>query len=583
MTVADGGLLVWLLLGGAGALSVDAMLRRGLSRAPLFILPALNRLYARCDTLGAVLLPAGTRIYVACAIVGESQMALWRAPLTEQLITAPWWLLLTAWTIVLGFATRPVALVLCFLMLSITPPVGKSITIEITLLLALLATNGAGWLSLDDIGARWFARSMVPHPSDRPVPRVVVVGGGFGGIAVVHALRRTVCRITLIDRRNYHLFQPLLYQVATAALSPADIALPIRTMFRDQRNVSVRLGEVIGVDHTARDVLLADGRIAFDYLVLATGARQSYFGHEEWAPLAPSLKSIEDATTLRSRTLFAFERAESETDPVLRVAWLTFVVVGGGPAGVELAGALAELARTGLAREYRAIDPATARVILIQSAARVLPAFAPSLSLEAERSLRNLGVDVRTSTKVIRIDHDGVDVERERICARTTFWTAGIAASSAADWLGQIGDSAGRIIVAADLSVSNCRGVFAIGDTAACNGWAGKIVPGLAPAAKQQGSYVAKVIRAAIEGQSTPAAFRYRHRGDLATIGRLAAVVELHRIRLWGAPAWWLWSMAHVLLLAGGRNRATVTLNWCWAYVTYGRGTRLITRGSTMT
>jgi NADH dehydrogenase/putative oxidoreductase len=453
----------------------------------------------------------------------------------------------------------------------------------------LLAAKGAGWLSLDGLvaqrAAQWTTGRATTHlriqgRAAEPVPHVVVVGGGFGGIAAVRALRWTACRITLIDRRNHYLFQPLLYQVATAALSPADIALPIRSILRDQRNVAVRLGEVVGVDYAARKVLLPEEHIPFDYLVLATGAQHSYFGRDEWAAHAPGLKSIEDATTMRSRMLLAFEQAESEGDPTKRKAWLTFVVVGGGPTGVELAGALAELARTGLDQEYRAIDPATARVILVQSAPRVLPAFSPVLSAHAERSLRELGVEVRTHAKVTRIDPEGVEIDGGRVAARTTFWAAGVAASPAAKWLGQAGDKSGRVVVDDDLSVRGCPRVFAIGDTAASVGWAGAGVPGLAPAAKQQGQHVAKVIQAAIKGHSAPGGFQYRHYGNLATIGRLAAVVEVRRLRLWGAPAWWLWGLAHVLLLAGGRNRATVVLNWLWAYLTYRRGTRLITRNT---
>ncbi len=383
--------------------------------------------------------------------------------------------------------------------------------------------------------------------------------------------------MTLIDQRNHYIFQPLLYQVATAALSPADIAIPIRRMMRGQGNVRVRLGEVTGVDTAARRVLLGKDRIPYDYLVLATGARHSYFGREDWAPYAPGLKNIEDATAMRSRLLRAFEQAETAETLAERVAWLTFVVVGGGPTGVELAGALAELAQTGLDQEFHAIDPATARVILVQSAPRVLPTFAAALSVQAERSLRNLGVEVRTNATVRDVDRYGVEIDGEHIPARTTLWAAGVAASPAARWLGRTGDTAGRVVVADDLSVPGLPGIFAIGDTAASRGWRGKTVPGLAPAAKQQGHYTARVISAAIRGGPAPAAFRYRHYGSLATIGRLAAVVELGRILLWGAPAWWFWGAAHIMVLVGGRNRAAVLLNWLWAYVTYRRSTQLIT------
>jgi NADH dehydrogenase FAD-containing subunit len=575
-------LLIWLLIGGAGPLSLDFLLRGGLARVPVWAVRAISRLYAWSDALGDFVLPVGTRLYLALVIAGGTGFAMWPVPLTSELVTAPWSMLLLCWALLLGVATRPVAVLLC----ALAPPIVLSGVapdrFEVTLLLLLLAAKGAGWLSLDGLAARWASTGlrMRDHAAEA-VPHVVVVGGGFGGIAAVRALRSTACRITLIDRRNHYLFQPLLYQVATAALSPADIAIPIRSILRDQRNVAVRLGEVIGVDSAAREVLLPEERIPFDYLIVATGAQHSYFGRDEWAAHAPGLKSIEDATAMRSRMLLAFEQAESEENPAKREAWLTFVVVGGGPTGVELAGALAELARTGLDQEYRAIDPATTRVILVQSAPRVLPTFSTVLSAHAERSLRELGVEVRTNAKVTHIDQQGVEIDGGRIAARTTFWAAGVAASPAAKWLSQDGDKSGRIFVDDNLAVPGCPGVFAVGDTAASNGWAGAGVPGLAPAAKQQGRYAATMIRAAIKGHGVPDTFRYRHYGNLATIGRLAAVVELRSFRLWGAPAWWLWGLAHVLLLAGGRNRVAVVMNWLWAYLTYRRGTRLIT-GNTM-
>ena len=575
-------LLVWLLIGGAGPLSLDFLLRGGLARVPVWAVRSISRLYAASDALGELVLPLGTRVILAIAIAAGTGFAMWPVPFTGELVTAPWWTLLLCWALLFGLGTRPVALILC----ALAPPIVLSANtpdqFEVTLLLLLIAAKGAGRVSVDALASCWAGtHPRMPDRRDAKVPHVVVVGGGFGGIAAVRGLRRTSCRITLIDRRNHHLFQPLLYQVATAALSPADIALPIRSVLRDQRNVTVRLGEVVGVDHVAREVLLPAERVAFDYLILATGARHSYFGKDEWAAHAPGLKSIEDATAMRSRMLLAFEQAESEEDAAKREAWLTFVVVGGGPTGVELAGALAELARTGLEKEYRAIDPATARVILVQSAPRVLPAFSPVLSAHAERSLRDLGVDVRTDARVTHIDQDGVEIDGLRIAARTAFWAAGVAASPAAKWLGLAGDKSGRVVVDGNLAVRGCPGVFAIGDTAASDGWAGAGVPGLAPAAKQQGRHAADVIRAAIKGHPSPRAFEYHHYGNLATIGRLAAVVEVRWLRLWGAPAWWLWGLAHVSLLTGGRNRATVVLNWLWAYFTYRRGTRLIT-GNTM-
>ena len=582
VTGAPAVLLMWLVIGGAGPLSLDCLLRSGLARVPVSAVRSISRLYARSDTLGELILPLGTRVFLATAIAEGTGLAIWPVPFTGALVTAPWWMLLLSWALLLGVATRPVALILCALVPPIVLSAGISDRFEFTLPLLLLAAKGAGWLSLDGAALAWAGRYLrTRNRNDEPLPHVVVVGGGFAGVAAVRGLRWTACRITLIDRRNHYLFQPLLYQVATAALSPADIALPIRSVLRDQRNVIVRLGEVVGVDQTTREVLLPTERVPFDYLVLATGAQHSYFGRDEWAAYAPGLKSIEDATAMRSRMLLAFEHAEGEQDPAKREAWLTFVVVGGGPTGVELAGALAELARTGLEKEYRVIDPATARVILVQSGPRVLPAFSSALSAHAERSLRELGVEVRTDAKVSHIDEDGVEIDGLRIAAQTTFWAAGVAASPAATWLGQAADKSGRVVVDSNLAVESCPGVFAIGDTAASNGWAGAGVPGLAPAAKQQGRHAADVIRAAIKGHPAPTAFRYRHYGNLATIGRLAAVVEVHRLRLWGAPAWWLWGLAHVLLLSGGRNRATVVLNWLWAYLTYRRGSRLITGNTT--
>jgi uncharacterized membrane protein YphA (DoxX/SURF4 family) len=382
-------LLVWLLIGGAGSLSLDFLLRGGLARVPVWAVRSISRLYAASDALGELVLPLGTRVILAIAVAAGTGFAMWPVPFTGELVTAPWWTILLCWALLLGLGTRPVALILC----AIGPPIVLSANppdqFEITLLLLLIAAKGAGKVSVDTLASCWAgSHPRTPDRRDAKVPHVVVVGGGFGGIAAVRGLRRTSCRITLIDRRNHHVFQPLLYQVATAALSPADIALPIRGVLRDQRNVTVRLGEVVGVDRVAREVLLPAERVAFDYLILATGARHSYFGKDEWAAHAPGLKSIEDATAMRSRMLLAFEQAESEEDAAKREA---------------------------------------------------------------------------------------------------------------------------------------------------------------------------------------------HHYGNLATIGRLAAVVEVRWLRLWGAPAWWLWGLAHVSLLTGGRNRATVVLNWLWAYFTYRRGTRLIT------
>ena len=570
-------LLIWLLAGGTGPLSVDCLLRSDLARVPIWTVRAFSRLYARSDHVADIALSLGTRLCFALAIAVGTGSAMWPAPIAGEFLTAPSWTLLLCWALILGVATRPVALLLC----GLAPPIVLSDVVpdqlEVMVLLLLIAAKGAGRLSLDDLLARWADVSLrVRGWADETIPHVVVVGGGFGGVAAVRALRRTACRITLVDRHNHYLFQPRLYQVATAALSPGDIAIPIRSVVRGQQNVVVRLGEEIGVDNVARQVVLANGHIPFDYLVLATGAQHSYFGRDDWSSHALGLKSIGNATVMRSWMFRAFEQAESEADRAMRLACLTFVVVG-GPTGVELAGALAELARTGLDRECRVIDPTTTRVILVQSAPRVLPTFSSQLSAQADLSLRELGVEVLTGAKVTHIDQEGVEIDGERIAARSAFWAAGVAASPASKWPGRTADRSGRVLVNGDLSVPDCLGVFAIGDTAASNGWAGTTVLDLAPAAKQQRRHVAHVIQAAIKGHPWPGTFKYRHYGNLATIGRLAAVVQSRWFRLWGAPAWWFWGIAHVLLLAGGRYRATVVLNWLWADLTYRRSTRLIT------
>ncbi len=381
--------------------------------------------------------------------------------------------------------------------------------------------------------------------------------------------------VTLIDRHNYHLFQPLLYQVATTALAAGDIAMPIRVLLREQRNARVLLGEVTGVDAQRREIVLGARRVPYDYLLLATGATHSYFGRDEWAPFAPGLKRVEDATEVRSRLLLAFERAEFTDDPAERAALLTFLIVGAGPTGVELAGAIAELARFGMEKEFRTLDPAAARVVLVQSGPRILPTFPENLSRRAAAALRRLGVEVLTDSRVEHIDADGVRVSGTPIVARSVFWAAGVTASPAARWLGATADRSGRVLVGGDLSVPGLPEVFVVGDTAASNAWDGQPVPGIGPAAKQGGQYVARCIRARLKGRAIPP-FRYRHLGSLATIGRKAAVADFGFVRLWGSLAWWLWGLVHVYFLAGMRNRISVMLDWAWAYFTFRSSTRLI-------
>jgi len=407
-------------------------------------------------------------------------------------------------------------------------------------------------------------------------PKVVIIGAGFGGVQAAMALSRVAVDVIVLDRQNHHCFQPLLYQVATAALSPAEIAWPIRHMLRQQRNATVFMAEVKGVDLAGRSVETSAGPMSYDYLVIATGATHSYFGHDDWAKFAPGLKRIEDATRIRRSILLAFERAELAGNDAERQRLLTFVIVGGGATGVEMAGAIAEIARQTLANDFRRIDPRNSRIILIEAGPRVIPTLPEDLSRYAERALTRMGVDVRTSTRVISCDADGVDVDHGRIDASTIIWAAGVVASPAASWLGAAHDRAGRVLVRPDLSVPDHPEVFVIGDAAVVHEEDGEPVPGVAPAAKQMGDYVGRLIAARLAGESLPA-FRYRNLGELATIGRRAAVVKFGRVHLKGFIGWLFWSFAHIYFLIGVRNRFIVAFTWLWDYLTFQRGARLIT------
>jgi NADH:ubiquinone reductase (H+-translocating) len=407
-------------------------------------------------------------------------------------------------------------------------------------------------------------------------PRVVILGGGFGGLACAHALRGADVDITIIDRQNYHCFQPLLYQVATAALSPADVAWPIRHILRRQRNATVFMTEVTGIDVAAQTVTTKSDQFPFDYLVIATGAMHSYFGHDTWAGVAPGLKRIEDATRIRRSILSAFERAELADGDEQRRELLTFVIVGGGPTGVEMAGAIAEVARQTLARDFRRIDPRESRIVLIEAGPRLLPAFSERHSKYAHDALTTMGVEVLTSTLVTGCDARGVDLQHGRIDAGSIVWAAGVMASPAADWLAADRDRVGRVTVAPNLSLPGHENVFVIGDTAVVNDIAGRPVPGLAAAAKQMGIYVGRLIAARLSGKTSPP-FRYKNLGLLATIGRRSAVVELGPIQLRGFIGWLFWSVVHIYFLIGLRNRFVVAVTWLWSYITFQRGARLIT------
>jgi NADH:ubiquinone reductase (H+-translocating) len=411
----------------------------------------------------------------------------------------------------------------------------------------------------------------------KPRPRVVVIGAGFGGLEAARTLRDDAVDITLIDRRNFHLFQPLLYQVATAALSPGDIAWPTRSIFRRHKNVTVLMADVSGIDVDARVVTDGKAKIPYDFLILATGAAHSYFGHDEWSKFAPALKTISDALTIRERLLRALEQAELSTDPSERKRLMTTVIVGGGATGVEMAGAIAELDHRTLLGEFRNFDPSQACIILIEAGPRVLASFPENMSAIASRSLQSMRVEVRTGVSVTDCNAQGVTLAGgEQIAAATIIWAAGVAASPAGAWLGASRDRAGRVQVSSDLSVTDHPEIFVIGDTATVGGANQRPVPGVAPAAKQMGRYVGRVIAARIRGQAPPAAFRYHNSGDLAAIGRKSALVSLGRFRLTGFLGWLFWGAAHIWFLIGFRSRVVVAFSWLWSYLTFQRGARLI-------
>ena len=574
-------LLGWFVVRGPGALSIDRAVAAGLRASALPLAQPVMRALDALRRTGAPAYLLLVRLWLAAAIAGLGGDWPWLPAATFMGLPLPVRLVAGA-LIALGLALPPVLVLLLFAFAGIEAfDPASQLNLYLLLLLAVIGLRGGGLWTLDARIAEalhrrgWFDRPRDPVPAEWP--HVVIVGAGFGGLACAAGLRALPLRVTLIDRHNYHLFQPLLYQVATGSLSPADIATPIRALFRDDRTVAVRLGTVTGVDCARQTVALGDDTLAYDWLVIATGAQHSYFGREDWAPFAPGLKRVEDAIMARSKVLTAFERAETEADPERRQRLMTFVIIGAGPTGVELAGAIAELAHAGLCDSYRAIDTRAARIILVQSGDRVLPSFPPKLSEQARAALVGLGVEIRLNATVTAIDAQGVTMGDARIEAETVLWAAGVVASPAATWLGAACDRAGRVVVGDDLGVSDCPGVFVIGDTAASAGWDGKPVPGLAPAAKQGGAHVAKVIAAQLAGRKAPPPFRYRHSGSLATIGRKAAVADFGFAQVSGALAWWLWGAIHVAFLVGVRNRLAVMLNWVWSYLSLRITVQLIT------
>src|SRR5215468_1856833 len=590
-------LLAYYVLLGADRLSLDRLLSQGLKNSPL---PQAGTLLKLLDASR----PALTSIYLlALRVALMLTLLLAGGHMAPAMLMAtagiPAWLPVTsaaqlfgtsgialALLIGGGVATRATALLAVAMVGYRNMTAGDmSLPFYWTALLLILAARGPGPFSLDGLMLaalrRWLPQlSGQPAFSLKGLPRVVIIGAGFGGIACARALRHAPASITLIDQQNYHLFQPLLYQVATAGLSPADIAIPIRAIFRDQFNATVILATVTSVDTKRREVLADALKVPYDHLVIATGATHSYFGHDAWAPFAPGLKRVDDATFVRRRVLEAFERAEVAVNEDDRRRLLNFVVVGGGPTGVELAGAIAELARVGLEKDFRTFDPATSKVILVERGPRLLASFPQSLSEVARRSLGEIGVEVLLNSAVRVVDAEGVVIDDTRIHSGTVLWAAGVAASPAAKWLNADADNAGRVKVRPDLSVPHLSDVYVIGDTASANCWKGEPVPGLAPAAKQGGAFVAKIIRAKLRGELVSHKFSYWHMGSLATIGRKSAVADFGFVRLHGVFAWWLWGIAHVLFLLGTRNRVAVALNWTWSYVTYRASTRLITGSS---
>ena len=529
----------WYVVQGAGPLSLDRVLAKGLANSPL---PLARQAIVASGWVNREFGPLyllGLRLWLAAALTWPVTAPTMLPTMASGMLPMPL-AAIGAALLGLGLVTPVVAAGLLAVgsgMVGIGADQGM--TIYGPLLLALLGVSGPGRYSLDRLIVRWADSA---SPPDDGAPHVVIVGAGFGGMACAAGLRHERARVTLVDRHNYHLFQPLLYQVATAGLSPADIATPIRALFRDDAKLRVLRGTVTAIDVAARRVIVDGHALAYDALVLATGATHGYFGHEEWEAHAPGLKSVQDATSIRSRILDAFEQAEATDDPVMRERLLTFLICGAGPTGVEMAGAIAELARNGMAKDFRNFDPASARILLVQAGPRVLPQFSEQLSRFAWTSLEALGVEVRVDSRVEGIDAEGAVVNGERIAAGNIFWAAGVIASPAAAWLGTEPDGAGRIKVGPDLSVPGLPDVFAIGDTALALAWNGKPAPGLAPAAKQGGAYVASVLRARLRNRKLPPPFRYRHQGSLATIGRTSAVADFGRFKLTGGVAWWLWA-----------------------------------------
>lgn len=587
-------LMAGYVLRGPGPISLDHLLKHGLNRSPIPFATITTNFFdsTRLTFSGIYLL--GLRIWLGLTFLLVSykdfmslnQVNFFESwfPIHSATLIFPHFAILISLLFFLGFSTRLLSLFVFILICLVFIPISIVVNPCYWMMaMGIFFGFGPGPFSIDYLILS-LLKQRYPQFSDKPafslenLPRVVIVGAGFGGITCAKALRDIPVKISLIDRRNYHLFQPLLYQVATGGLSPADIAVPIRAIFKDQFNVEVLLGEVNAIDKENRMLHTQNSQISYDYLVIATGATHSYFGKDHWAPFAPGLKQIEDAISVRSKLVETFELAEIAVDENERKYLLTFVIIGGGPTGVELAGAIAELSRYGMEKNYRHFDPASAEIILIQSAPRIIPTYSEVISRSAQQSLEKMGVKILLNSRVEQVDEDGVIVNGQKIYTKSVLWAAGVTASPAAKWLDVDADQAGRVKVKQDLSIPNHANIFAIGDTASTFSWNGKPAPGIAQAAKQAGTHVAKIISQIIYNEPPIKEFKYKHLGMIATIGRKSAVAEFNYIKLRGAIAWWFWVFADIFFLVGARNRSSVILNWVWSYFTYRANNLLITQ-----
>lgn len=586
-------LMAGYLLRGPGPISLDYLLKDGIARSPILFASALAKFFDATRSVFSDIYLLGLRLWLSITLLivsyriivpPETMQSLFPClPVHSAMTIFVYSSFLLSLLFMFGFATRIVALISFVLICLAYPHLSLVVSPFYWMMtMAIFVIFGAGKFSLDELIFKILKRYF-PQLSGKPaftlenLLHVVIIGAGFGGVTCAKALRHVPVRITLIDQHNYHLFQPLLYQVATGGLAPGDIAIPIRSIFADQFNAEVLLAKVNAIDKDKQLVISGSLQIPYDYLVIATGAKHSYFGKDIWEPYAPGLKQIEDATSVRSKIIETFERAELETDDEEREKLLNLIIVGGGPTGVELAGAIAELSQYGIKKDFRHFDPASAKIILIQAAPRILPTFSETISTKAKLSLEKMNVKILLNSRVEQIDAEGVVVNGERIYSKSVLWAAGVSASPAAQWLGVEADRSGRVKVTEDLSIANYSNIFVIGDTALANAWDGKPVPGLAPAAKQQGKFVASLITKKTYNQQVPKIFKYKHLGSLATIGRKSAVVEINRLKISGASAWWFWGFVHIFFLVGGRNRFSVIFNWIWSYFTFRSNNLLIT------